>query len=171
MNVVHKDLERLERATARREIAPAELDAEAAKLREAWIALGQLLEAAAPQSPPVARWAVPSQRRPWQWSRATATVLAASLLLGVGATWMWPITGQGRQAMVASHTQHPATPGPSVVAPAVAPAWDDPLDTQITQASDAVARMSQDWNTTDSPFAVIQYELEQTREDVMSSDL
>jgi hypothetical protein len=79
--------EMLERATARGDDMPADLDAETLSLRESWLALGKLLEdaqLAAGQSSET--WQVTLRPTPRRWPLAVAAAIAASLLLAAGLT-------------------------------------------------------------------------------------
>jgi hypothetical protein len=79
----------LEQATSAEPLASGEMDRQIAALREAWLAFGQLLDAAAPTSAPTIvplRTPRPARRRPWVLAAAAA--LAASLLIAVASVLM-----------------------------------------------------------------------------------
>lgn len=77
----------LERATARGDDMPADLDAESASLREGWLALGKLLsDAETVAGGPLEDWKLLPPPEPRRWRKIVAVALAASLLIAVGAT-------------------------------------------------------------------------------------
>jgi hypothetical protein len=96
---INKLVEQLEKATAPGEQIDASLDAETRSLREGWLALGQLIEAAQPPSahPPLIlapqqqypAQPVPTRRRKLAASKTlvASAALAASLLVAALATW------------------------------------------------------------------------------------
>ena len=104
-NDLETSLRSLEEATAAGDRPADRLDAETASLREAWLAFGEMLEAAQPPrlryfSPlplgegPGVRAALRVRRRRWRRLLA-AGLLAASLLIAVATIWM--LSGANRQ--------------------------------------------------------------------------
>lgn len=185
-------MRKMEQATARAGAPQSELDAETAQLRDAWTALGRLLETAAPlQGPPFGRWSrrPPSRRR--YWLLTVAVALAASLLVGAVATWMWRAAGSsGRsgttpqtaqsdvkvalpQKVVKTPVRRPIqAPSQQQAAPSESePKWDDSLDEQLAQVGRQVISVQQDWTSHAVARAVIQYELEQVQEDLGGNNL
>jgi len=137
---------RLEAATARDVPPEGPLDPEAAALREGWLALSQLLEAAekqlgdcpdfrattrsvvpemglspsADESPSADKSpAAPPQRR--RWRLAAVVAMAVSLLVGVALAWH--MLGQGRSGDQTASQDEPSTvlPGGDAVADARQP--------------------------------------------------
>ncbi len=149
-----RHLERqLEQATARAAPPDASLDPETASLREAWLALGQLLEAAQAESgPPAQPWSPPRGRTWIRWTAAVAVAVAASLLIGVG---IWALRAPGPSsgpqpspddiAGTAAPVPEAPTPEPSPSAlPAGELAWNDALDNEIVLAGQALLSVQED---------------------------
>jgi hypothetical protein len=182
---VSEDLERLqrslERATAAKDAPQAGLDPQTASLREAWLAFGQLLEAAQPATElPLDRWmTTPPPARKRRWVLPAAAVLAASLLTGVVTTWMLRATNQPQGPGPApehtvSTSNHVAAPTPeqSIVAPTVnGSQWDDSLDEQLAQAGRQVAYAQQDQFPGADAFGLVQYRIEQISVEVQADKL
>jgi hypothetical protein len=121
--------------------------AERDEYREAWLAFGQLLEAAQPAPAPLGTVPIfvsakmglsplaPSRR----WPLAVAAALAASLLVGLSAYWLWSGADRpgGAQStglnMAATKDVKPAAPTAGDLR------WDDSLDQQIADAGQGVA--------------------------------
>ena len=188
MNDPLKKLEQqLERATARGRCDDGELDPETAQLREAWTALDRLLTAVEPDSQSaLGRWSRPPTSRPRRRFLLPAVALAASLVVGAAATWMWWGAGLpgGDAPQTARSDAGRAAPEPTVVtkapANAVAPAasahdpnpkWDDPLDEQLARLGQEVIRVEQDWGSQAVAHAVNQYQWDQARQDLSGSSL
>ena len=171
----------LERATAAKDAPQAGLDPQTASLREAWLTFGQLLEAAQPATElPLDRWqTTPPRARKRRWLLPVAAVLAASLLVGVVATWMLRAANQPQspgpapEEMVAT-SNHVASP--TREQPTAAPAvnglqWDDSLDEQLAQAGRQVAYAQQDQFPGADAFGLMQYRIEQVRAEVQADKL
>ena len=190
MNDDLRKLERqLEQATAGRDAPRAALDPQTASLREAWLAFGQLLEAATSTpaaSPGAMSWTPPREHR--RWLVPAALALAASLL--VGLTVAWGVRGHGPFARpggaaieVASNGGKEATPDPEATPPAVSPAdspadspaaelaWDDTLDSEIASAGRAVVSVRHDWLGLAEGSSAVRYGLRRLEEDLRDSPL
>jgi hypothetical protein len=171
---------RLEQATAPGWATSDPIDPEAASLREAWLAFGQLLESGQPPAPdapmPVDRWlarAKNSTRREkagWlhRWMPKVA-MLAASLAIVVGASWV--IVGISRNRDLAGSaekiatTKDKASPTKETQPPAVAkadePKWDDSFDEQLASLSWQLACIRQNQNFRTDGIGIFQYQLKQ----------
>jgi hypothetical protein len=135
----------LEQATSPGDAPERDLGPEAESLREAWLAFGQLLEAAEPRDtvPLLQRSSAREDGRAVAHAgrrySIIATALAASLLIGLSAYWMWsgaekpsgvvPLGGN----VAATKNVKPATPTAGDLG------WDDSLDQQIADAGQGVA--------------------------------
>lgn len=172
----------LERATAAECSSDAFEDAETALLREGWLALGQLLEAAhpAPAGPlelPQAAECKPNVH----WRLAGAAAVAAAL--GVGVALAWKLHGDGvaggalrpnELVVVDVEPVEPSVAGPRQVPPlssASKLAWDDPLDDEIALAAQEVVRIEQDWSSLGDPFGPVYRGLEEMEKDLNQSPL
>jgi hypothetical protein len=181
------ELNKMERAlaqitapvTARRRDLPPE----AQQLRDAWLAFGQLLEAAqAPAAPPVERPPVPRpsrSRRPL----IVAAAVAASLLVAVGV--YWACCGPGGSAVVpvapdkmaASpvQNQNKAVTSNHIVRQSTAAAgelkWDDKLDEQIRQTAQAATLAQIDGLRGVDAFDAMGYQIEETKQDFEKNEL
>ena len=162
---------RLEQATSRGSVPGQELDTETAQLRDAWNALGRLLESASePQMPAFESWTMPpparTQRRLLPW----AVTLAASLLACAVGLWTWQNAGQpavAPQSLATVDVQGgPQAPAPSGNSAVDELKWDDSLDEQLVEAQQRVIRVRQDWDSQLVAMAVVGYEWEQVRQDV-----
>jgi len=182
MNDELRKLERqLEQATAGRDSPKAALDSQAASLREAWLAFGQLLEAATSTpsaSPGAMPWAPPRVHR--RWLLPAALALAASLLVALTVAWgvrgHGPPAGPGGAAKeLASSGGKEATPAPEPTGPALLPdvelAWDDTLDSEIASAGRAVVSVRHDWLGRADGSSAVRYGLRQLDEDLRDSPL
>ena len=156
----------LEQATAAECPPDAPLDAETASLREGWLALGQLLEAAQPAlDEPLELPQLPRRRAPARWKLVGIAVLAASLL--VGATLAWSL-------MRARQPGGLSPPPDELASPNVKQDelhWDDSLDEEIALAGQQLVRIQQDWYYLDDPFGPVQHGLEQVAEDIEDDTL
>lgn len=174
------ELERqLERATAAECPSEALLDAETASLREGWLALGQLLEAARPTLEEPLE--LPEPARPtWhvRWRLAGVAAVAASIL--VGLTLVWKSTGTSRpgdpstlsdEISVDAEQPLPGARQARLVSIPDELNWDDSLDEQITLAAQEVVRIQQDWYYLDDAFGPVYHGLEQMEEDLDQSAL
>jgi len=171
---------RLEEATAADCPRHAPLDADTASLREAWLAFGQLLEAAQPvlhQPPKLPQ--IPRRAAGIKRPTLGIAALAASLVVGVTVVWMLLGTGHsgdssaGPGAVASLDTQQPALakekPQP---APAAAELrWNDSLDEQLVQVGEEIVRLQQDWYHLDDAFVPVYQGLEQVEKDIEDSTL
>jgi hypothetical protein len=191
------DLEKMQRlleeSTAAGD-APADvLDPEAASLREAWLAFGEMLESAQPPmllskisllplgEGPGMRPA-PSSTRPL-WPRLLATgLLAASLLIAVVTVCvrhgLMPQENQenhDRLAKQADSTQRQIAPSNPLLAKspsmADAPQWDDSLDEQFAQVSRQIVYAGQNQYYRTDAFGLMQYRMEQFRQAIQTDSL
>jgi hypothetical protein len=183
------DLRQLEQATApRHAVDSALLDAETAACREAYLALGELLQEAAPDHPP--RDALPVE--PWQEERSArwATpwlaglgALAASLLLAGAAVWQLP-RPHAAQPVAAEPSARPHPESAAPVAPAPEPAspasrqaeqaevlaWDDGWDTQLSQTWYDARMLQEGRSAFDTLRDVAQHNVRQLAEELSSSE-
>lgn len=137
------ELQRLQQATAAD--APADVpgdtpcDAETASLREGWLALGQLIEAAEPSARPLVL-AEPLEQpaRVLRWQLAAAA-LAASLI--VGGTLVWTSLRNRPSDVSASPSRQIALPGtnPAAPVPTLATPHDSPATDAVRTAAVAAA--------------------------------
>jgi hypothetical protein len=180
MNSDLKTLERqLESATARDVPPSASPDQETASLREAWLAFGQLLEAAQPASEPLKLPADPPGRGRRWWLLATVVGLAASLLVAATITFSGRRAGSavvltGPPVNVAVKGVEPSVPAKKPASPAgsgPALAWDDALDREITVAGQAVVSAAQDWTHLAGAGTTLRYGLEAVQKDIEDSPL
>jgi hypothetical protein len=183
----------LEDATAAGDRPEVQLDAETAPLREAWLAFGEMLEAAQPpnfssplptnlrsvpgEGPGVG--AAPSRRRRC-WQRLLAAgLLAASLL--VAATTIWLLSGgncrdnpTAAPGQMAS-TKQQAAPSQKARAKSVsvtdAPQWDDSLDEQFEQVNWQMLCVRGNEAFRTDAFGQAQYRLERLRETIQADSL
>jgi hypothetical protein len=177
----------LEQATAGPDAPKAALDPQTASLREAWLAFGQLLEAATstPGALPEAMpWTPPRGHR--RWLLPAALAMAASLL--VALTVAWGVSGHGPLAGPGGAPKEVAsnggkhigpTPAPEPISPTVSPAaapavelaWDDTLDSEIVSAGRAVVSVGHDWLGRAAGSTAVPYGLSQLNEDLRESPL
>ncbi|HUT89086.1 MAG TPA: hypothetical protein VMY37_06305 [Thermoguttaceae bacterium] len=174
----------LERATASECSTDGSLDAETASLREGWVALGELLEAAEPsrEQPLELREPLKPGRRTGR-KVAGIVALAASLLVGVTLAGKW---------IRANRPGRPATRSDASLAEIVQADgeqfnpdagqletasladwvdWDDPLDQQIASVAQEVVRIQQDWDQVDGAFGPLYSGLEEMAEELDESPL
>jgi len=188
------DGRQLERATAAQGSAEA-LDAETASLRESWLALGRLLEAAEKDLKEPFPWKRPPWRtRPNRWKLAGAAALAASLLIGLTVAWSLLRKGPPNGATAtpgeaAARQQKEPLPASDLAEPKLAvdvPSlpqeepktfvdeldWDnDPLDEQLALVGEEIVRIQQDWDAVENTFEPVWEGLEQMAEDIESETL
>ena len=163
---------RLEEATAAAPPPAAELDAETRELREGWLALGQLLEAAHPAGEtPVVLPPMPRRSAGRRWKLAAVAALAASLVVVATLAWMLRETGQKGQI---------ASPEVKQPAPTVAQKegeveqldWDDTLDDHIAMAGrELVLCIQEDWRHVDETFSPLNEGLQEIRQEIEDSTL
>jgi hypothetical protein len=146
--------------------APSETpDPEIASLREAWLAFGQLLEAA--QGQEERDWPMPRPAQTWRWLLPTTGLLAASLLVAVAMAWM--LRDGGRQDA--------AAPAPLQTASNTARShsgsveWDDSFDEQVAQLGQQVIAVRENQHFRVDDFALMEYRIEQFRQEVQMDSL
>jgi len=174
--------DRLDRATAAECSLDSVEDTETARLREGWLALGQLLEAAYPAPAEPLELPQPAERKASVRRRlAGAAAVAAALLIGV--TLVWTLYGNGvsggasrptELAVAGAEPVEPSVAGPSQVSPLPVAGeldWDDPLDDEIALAAQEVVRIQQDWSLLDDPFGPVHRGLDEMEEDLSQSPL
>lgn len=190
MNDDSHELERrLEQATAPPGVDEAPLDPEIARLRAGWLALGELLEAAQPQSSPRPLAA----ERPWaraaiiatrpsphtNWLLVVVAALAASLLIAISVTRhilsATPKTTPSalpsqfaRDGVKPGHS--PQDDGTTAVSDAEL-AWNSSLDQEIEQAGQAIMQLRQNQLASAAVSDQLQYQLENLRQDIEESPL
>ena len=159
-NDIEKTQRLLEEATAAGD-APAEgLDSETAGLHEAWLAFGQMLEAAQPPTAPsIDRWkptSTPPRRR--RWFSTAAAALAVSLLIGLATAWMLRDTNR-QKGPAAMPEQAAATNGLQ---------WDDSLDEQFAQVSQQMAYARNDRLPSADSFGPVWRAMERARLEIQA---
>jgi len=189
------DLERrLQQATAPEcpspELMDTELiDAETASLREGWLALGQLIEAAQPMSDASALegllpspQAAPCKASP-RWKASLAAALAASLVIGATLAWNFmskrtEIPSLPTRDIAVEDTEREAPqPLPIVEENAVAEnpidelQWDDSLDDQLALVSREIMRIEGDWDCLDDAFSPAWEGIDQIEQDIEEDTL
>jgi hypothetical protein len=166
-------LAELERITAREAETPphARLENEA-PLRESWLALGRLLDAANDDFDEAAlvaklRPATPaaiSQARPRaRWIGAAA--IAASLLTAAIA-WR-VVSDRDRLANESAPAARPTAGGSSLPETTLHHehyAWDDSLDERIAEAGEQLIDTSAEWRGYDAPYAAVDQRLQDLTE-------
>jgi len=171
--------DRLTAATAPE--CPAHLlsDAETAALRQGWLALGELLEAARPTGDvSIGLPELPGRRVPARWRLVAAAAVAASVLLGTTLAWQW-VAGSRRGGMsplsegraVAVGESDAASEQPWPLPTEDELAWNDPLDDQIARAAQQILRLQQDGNYLDDVFGPFYSGLEEMEEELDESTL
>ncbi len=171
---IEKIEEQLEKATASGDTIDAGLDAEATSLREGWLALGQLIEAAQPSSagPPELQYptqAAPLQRRKLigRKTLATLAVLAASLLVAAIVT-LSLVEDQAdavKDRPQITQVKRSTTDTDDVLA------WDCSLDTEITAAGQEMLRIQADRYALDDTSSALYYRIQQMRQDLSDNTL
>jgi hypothetical protein len=178
-------LRSLDEATAAGDRGPEGLDEDTASLREAWLAFGEMLEAAQPASlvsPRLSevRSATKAARMRRRWQRLlTAGLLAASLLVATATIWM--LSGGNHPGNSAGAPKQMAGTNPKVaplqkgstksVAAADAPQWDDSLDEQFEQVGWRMLCVQENQAFRTDAFEHAQYRLEQLRETIQADSL
>jgi hypothetical protein len=171
-----------------------DLGSEAQSLREAWLDLGRLLEAAQPKqtvSPflhadettyyaPILETgeelkslSVPRSARAHRWLLSSAALMAASLLIGILTTWnFWEADPSERVSPVATQTAAIKTSEPTLISQehltasaSDDPQWDDSLDEQIAQVGWQMLYARQDVYAT-TGVGSVQYGIEQMQKDL-----
>jgi hypothetical protein len=169
----------LQRATAAENVPLDDLDGEAARLREGWIAFGRLLEAAEPPAE-VSFRCLPlprkqSQRRLW----SAVGLLAVSLLFCAVAMWILQRPSGAKNASPA--TMQIASTGAKRPAPAKqavklapgasGPQWDDSLDEQVAQLGRQVIDVQQGSSAWADTGAAVQSKIEQIQQEFKDNNL
>jgi hypothetical protein len=177
------ELHELERATSIAPVAPAELDPETAQLREGWLRLTQLLDAAdeAWDSQAFAHQIELPKPALWQRPLALCGALAASLLVCALAAWLHSARTNDpttlRNTSVAQ-VEPPEQPQASeVTAPANSTmsheelAWDDTLDERLTNLHGALATVRGSSFMNDSRMSVLSTQLRQIATEIEAGSL
>ena len=169
----------LEAATAPGDVPEETLDAETGSLRQGWVALDRLLEAAeGPLSEPGRGWRVPVARRPRR-RLVTLVAVAASLLVAVTVAWVFRAMRPADAPLpspeqIASDKKTPPVAEPDrthVAQQEQAPSkvaelpWDDSLDEQLVSAGQALVRVQQQWSSQGGSFDYVRQGLYQIEED------
>ena len=192
-NDLETSLRSLDQATAAGDKPSERLDPETASLREAWLAFGEMLEAAQPPSfaspLPTNLRSVPGEgpgvraafsRRRRHWPRLLAAgLLAASLLIAVAAIWTTSAASRrdnpdGTRQQTVSNNRRAAPLQKSrakSVSTADAPQWDDSLDEQFEQVGWQMLCVQENQAFRTDAFGQAQYRLEQFREAVQADSL
>lgn len=173
-------LQQLEQATAAGNVPLPEMDAETAALRQGWLRLTQLLEAAAADEDPKVILARPpfSPTSPRRKSLAIAA-LAASALLLVVAGWMSrnELAPRGAVEQVAQdqplvppreRAAHGKSPGPQT---ADELAWDDTLDERLAQAQLAMEALRLESRGPEMRMELLQNQLRTIENEVQTGSL
>jgi hypothetical protein len=191
----------LQRATALQGVKGAqsapqsEADPQEATLREAWLAFGRLLDAAAASAPPQRPLTLPecpravsraARRRRRLWATVSIVVAASLLIVAVAVETskraaQKPIASRPPQKTIpasAAVLPAPAKTKPSAGASALAAdvhqsaslaktsSWDDAVDTQITQVGRQMALVEQDWRAQADSLDMVQYRLKSVEQEV-----
>jgi hypothetical protein len=167
----------LEQATGPDDASANTSDPQAERLRETWLAFGQLLEAAQPATDvsllPLGEEqgmrAEPRLVRPHLWCVTGAAALAASLLIGLATVWM--LNGANRQSHIGADAQQTASNQPQSNTPAASTAWDDPLDQQIAELSQQLDNAKAGQLTMTDEFSEIQDRMKQFNQEVTADSL
>jgi len=174
----------LERATASECSTDGSLDAETASLREGWLALGELLEAA---EPPVAEPVkLPEPAPPVRCTGRKAAgiaALAVSLLVGLTLAGKWiradrpggpaTLSDQSLSEIVQADGEQINPDAGQLETASLADRvdWDDPLDQQIASVAQELVRIQQDWDQVDGAFGPLYLGLEEMAEELEQSPL
>jgi hypothetical protein len=154
------------------------LDDDTAMLRESWLALGKLLDAADAESErPLVR---PKDTRSAGLPLKFIAGLAASLLVAFAA---WAMLKRGSDVIVPVQevTVLPDSPAPIDVAKAPQDgesvdaidefAWEDSFDEQLAAASQAIRSVQANWNGGDRRYSVLLDQFEQFDEELSEGSL
>ena len=175
----------LEAATAPGDVPEETLVAETASLRQGWLALGRLLDAAErPLSESGRGWRVPVAKRPRR-RLVTLVAVAASLLVAVTVAWVFRAMRPADPPLpspeqTASNEKAPLPEGPDrtkVVQQRQTPSkvaelqWDDSLDEQLVSAGQALVRVQQQWSSQGGGFDYLRDGLNQIEEDFNDDSL
>ena len=184
MNEDTKKLEQqMERATAAGDRIDDTLDAETASLREGWLALGKLIEAAQKETagPPELQYPAesePSHRKKIVGPKVLAAIatVAVSLLVAAVATLSFvanrpDAVTDGPEIARAKHDVSPANVSTELVqsqnqnggAHVDEFAWDSALDEEIAAAGQKMQRIQADWYASSDASSSIYHRMEQMR--------
>jgi len=170
----------MEQATAPAERPGGPMDEETASLGEAWLAFGQLLEAAQPSAGlarPMPHASPPPARS--RWSLPKVLALAASLLVAIAVAWKVrgskpspdPAGPSGQVAGVEPRQSAPANGQSPSVPPQTELAWNDTLDNEIALAGQAVMSVREDRLGLAGAASSVEYGLQQLEKDIQDSPL
>jgi hypothetical protein len=191
----------LEKATDIGSLPPDVLEPEIASLREAWLAFGQMLEAASPPASTTSlcfreetkyspysplpwderrgvRAKRPQTRQHWLHLLATA-LLAGSLLVAIATAWTLSNVHQQADAPVpsdkiASIDPIVSPPKPSLAkSPAKAdiPQWNDSLDEPFAQVGWQMLCVRHNQFFRTDAFGIVEYQLQQFRQSIQKESL
>ena len=171
---------RLEQATSRRLPDGTTLDSETAALREGWLAMAQLLEAAdsaSASAAPVRPLPPADSRRTWK--AAVAAAIAASLL--IGSVLAWKLSSGGNSVEQVAKDRAPSqqpeplrAPDRGLTAfPVAVPdtSSDESLDEGIARAYQELIHIEQDWHRLGSASAPLANKLEQIGQELAQSTI
>ena len=185
----------LNRATARGDDVPADLDPETAGLREGWLALGKLLnDAEAVIGALPEAWQISPPRAPRRWKAIIAVALAASLLIAVGATiGLRLLNSSGGQPAKEQQLAHdkagtdgarPGVPQPAVPQPKspalsgnqIAKAgdaldWSDSFDDELTSVAQAAVSVRYDSDLNLAGLSTVKRGFDQLESEINSGKL
>jgi hypothetical protein len=171
----------LEEATAAGDRPLGELDPQAARLREAWVAFGRLLEADPQAAEEPLRWqSMPPSPRRRPRLAAPLAALAATLLIGLGTVWLLR-SRAGREdassrpgpvvAAVAAGNTVSAGKARAVLPAAAVAEWNDPIDSQLAEVAQDVVGVRESWSAETHFLDLLQYGVRQTSEEVETGSL
>ena len=186
-NDLEKMLRSLEEATAPGDAPAVPLDPETASLREAWLAFGEILEAAQPPIPgsillseagPGLK-AVIRPTRPRRRHLVASGLIAASLL--IAAATFWTLRDANRQGSP-THTTNQAASNHRPAVPAIqshakgklaadAPQWDDSLDEPFAQIDWQMLCFRENESFRTDAFGLAQYRISQFRQAIETDSL
>ena len=166
--------EQLQQATAPGDTLDAALDAETTSLREGWLALDQLIEAAQPPSTGQPELQYPTQAAPLQQRKllgrktlAALAALAASLVVAAIVTQSrvedQPDAVKDRPQI--TQVERSGTDADDILA------WDCSLDTEITAAGQEMLRIQADRYASDDTSSALYYRIQQMRQDLNDNTL
>ena len=166
--------EQLEKATASGDTLDAALDAETTSLREGWLALGQLIEAAQPPSARSAQLQYPTQAAPLQRRKllgrktlTTLAVLAASLVVAaiVTRSFVEDQADAVKDRPQITQVERSTTDTDGILA------WDSSLDTEIAAAGQEMLRIQADSYASDDTSSALYYRIQQMQQDLSNNTL
>ena len=171
---IKKIEEQLEKATASDDTLDAALDAETTSLREGWLALGQLIEAARPPSTRPPELQYPTQAALLQQrkllglkSLATLAALAASLVVAAIVT-LSLVEDQAdavKDRPEITQVERSSTDADDVLA------WDCSLDTEIAAAGQEMLRIQADSYASYDTASALYYRIQQMQQDLSDNTL